>query len=190
MSTSLETAEGWPVYHTAPAAYPQARQHVVYLHGGGYINEIKRRHWGLIGELTTKAPARCVVPIYPVAPLSAADATVPALARLLRSLLEAVGPEDVTAIGDSAGAGMALAAAQVLRDGGGPRPRAMILISPWLDASVSGAEQAAIAARHALYQRARRKTPLRWTGQTRNWKPIGPVPLDPHAHEAQALMTT
>lgn len=150
VSTSLETADGWPVYHTAPAAYPQARQHVVYLHGGGYINEIKRRHWGLIAELTTKAPARCVVPIYPLAPLSTADVTVPALAGLLRSLLEAVGPEDVTVIGDSAGAGMALAAAQVLRDGGGPRPRAMILISPWLDASVSGAEQAAIAARDPL----------------------------------------
>ncbi|WP_437564524.1 transposase [Sorangium sp. So ce542] len=33
----------------------------------------------------------------------------------------------------------------------------------------------------------RRKTPLRWTGQTRNWTPVGPVTLNPHTHEAQAL---
>ncbi|WP_437733209.1 hypothetical protein [Sorangium sp. So ce1335] len=50
-----------------------------------------------------------------------------------------------------------------------------------------GRDGALLAARHALDQRARRKTPRRWTGQTRNWTPIGPVTLDPHSHEAQAL---
>ncbi|WP_433927018.1 IS3 family transposase [Sorangium cellulosum] len=50
-----------------------------------------------------------------------------------------------------------------------------------------GRDGALLAARHALYQRARRRTPLRWTGQTRNWTPIGPVTLNPHSHEAQAL---
>ncbi|KYF98712.1 hypothetical protein BE18_34735 [Sorangium cellulosum] len=53
-----------------------------------------------------------------------------------------------------------------------------------------GRDGALLAARHALYQqRARRRTPWRWTGQTRNWTRIGTVTLNPHTHEAQALTT-
>ena len=33
--------------------------------------------------------------------------------------------------------------------------------------------------RHAVYQAARDYNPQRWTGQTRNWTPIGPVTLNP-----------
>jgi putative transposase len=36
-----------------------------------------------------------------------------------------------------------------------------------------------LAARHALYQRARDSHPRRWSGRTRNWTPIGPVTLNP-----------
>ncbi|WP_436606554.1 integrase core domain-containing protein [Sorangium sp. So ce1036] len=53
-----------------------------------------------------------------------------------------------------------------------------------------GRDSALLAVRHALYQRARRRTPRRWSGQTRNWTPIGPVTLNPHTHEPQALTTT
>jgi transposase InsO family protein len=37
-----------------------------------------------------------------------------------------------------------------------------------------------LAARHAVYQRARARTPRRWTRATRNWTPIGSVSLNPH----------
>ena len=36
-----------------------------------------------------------------------------------------------------------------------------------------------LAARHALYQQAREANPRRWSGQTRNWTPIGAVTLNP-----------
>jgi transposase InsO family protein len=36
-----------------------------------------------------------------------------------------------------------------------------------------------LAARHRLYQRARGATPRRWTRNTRNWKPVGAVVLNP-----------
>jgi len=47
----------------------------------------------------------------------------------------------------SAGAGLGLAAAQWLRDSGYRQPNGLVLISPGLNASVSRAEQMAIAAR-------------------------------------------
>jgi hypothetical protein len=36
-----------------------------------------------------------------------------------------------------------------------------------------------LAARHAVYQEARQRNPQRWSGSTRNWKPVGAVTLNP-----------
>jgi len=35
------------------------------------------------------------------------------------------------------------------------------------------------ARRHELYEQTREKSPERWSGQTRNWEPIGTVLLNP-----------
>ena len=43
----------------------------------------------------------------------------------------------------------------------------------------AGEDVAILAARDALYQQAKHANPQRWSGDTRNWKPIGPVTLNP-----------
>jgi hypothetical protein len=43
----------------------------------------------------------------------------------------------------------------------------------------AGHDGPVLAARHAVYQDARQRNPQRWSGQTRNWKPIGAVTLNP-----------
>jgi acetyl esterase/lipase len=53
-------------------------------------------------------------------------------------------------IGNSAGAGLSLAAAQWLRDSGYRQPDRLVLISPGLDASMSRPEEMAIAARDPI----------------------------------------
>jgi monoterpene epsilon-lactone hydrolase len=150
VQVSLRKFAGWPVYHTAPSANPEIGNHVLFLHGGGYINEIVSGHWRFVGHLTRNAPARCVVPIFPLAPQGTATDVVPAVGNLLRELLESVGPANVSVVGNSAGAGMALAAAQWLRDSGTPQPNILVLISPWLDALVGRKEQVAIAPRDVM----------------------------------------
>lgn len=42
-----------------------------------------------------------------------------------------------------------------------------------------GEDQEVLANRHALYQQARHQHPHRWSGNTRNWQPIGAVTLNP-----------
>ncbi|WP_434782948.1 IS3 family transposase [Ferrovum myxofaciens] len=49
-----------------------------------------------------------------------------------------------------------------------------------------GEDQEILAKRHALYQTAKEKTPRRWTGQTRNWAPIGEVQLNPDRKNQKA----
>jgi monoterpene epsilon-lactone hydrolase len=141
---------GWPVYHTAPSAKRDAGNYVLFLHGGGYINEIVRAHWRIVGYLTRNARVRCVVPIYPLAPRATAKDVVPATGELLRKLLDDAAPAKVTVVGNSAGAALGLAAAQWLRDSGYRQPNGLVLISPGGDFSISRPEQVAIAARDPI----------------------------------------
>ena len=43
----------------------------------------------------------------------------------------------------------------------------------------AGEDHAILAARHALYTAAKESHPARWSGNTRNWQPIGAVTLNP-----------
>ena len=43
----------------------------------------------------------------------------------------------------------------------------------------SGDDTAILAARHALYSSAREQNPARWSGNPRNWAPVGLVTLNP-----------
>lgn len=141
---------GWPVYHTVPSARPGVRNVVVFLHGGGYINEIVRAHWRIVGNLTRNAGVRCVVPIYPLAPHATAKDVVPAMGELLRKIVEDAGSARVTVVGNSAGAALGLAAVQWLRDAGYRQPNGLVLISPGGDFSIPRAEQVVIAARDPI----------------------------------------
>nr|WP_319799941.1 alpha/beta fold hydrolase [Mesorhizobium sp. PAMC28654] len=150
VAVSRKDAAGWPMYQTAPSAGPDGGNIVFFLHGGGYINEIVRAHWRIIGMLSREAGVRCVVPIYPLAPRRTAGEVVPATGELLRRLLGEAGPAKVLVIGNSAGAGLGLAAAQWLRDHGHRQPNGLVLISPGVNALLDSPERKMLAARDPL----------------------------------------
>ena len=147
VEATLQGVSGWPVYHTTPSAASEMTRHVVFLHGGGYLQDIVWSHWRLVGDLTCHVPARCIVPIFPLAPGGTAKEVVPGIGNLLRELLAEVAPGRVTVVGNSAGAGLALAASQWLRDRGHRQPKALVLISPWLDAPIMQSSRPEIAPR-------------------------------------------
>ncbi|MBX6391584.1 MAG: alpha/beta hydrolase fold domain-containing protein, partial [Frankia sp.] len=128
-----------------PAAEPPAVT-VLYLHGGGYINEAQGWHWLRVGELVRAVPARFVVPVYPLAGRAVADDVVPVVADLLAELTAQAGGERLVLMGDSAGGGLALAAAMVARDRGQRQPGRIVLIAPWADLTVSHPDQPALDA--------------------------------------------
>jgi putative transposase len=47
------------------------------------------------------------------------------------------------------------------------------------EARYQGRDKAILAARHLVYERARRRNPERWSGDTRDWSPAPPVTLNP-----------
>lgn len=146
VAVGLRSFSTWPVYRTTPMARPATANLVVFLHGGGYVKEIVKAHWRFIGFLTRETGASCLVPIYPLAPQGTALDVVPTIGRLLAAVIDEADGARVTVIGNSAGGGMALAAAQWLRDNGHRQPDSLVLISPGLDATLSHRHQGALAA--------------------------------------------
>lgn len=126
---------------------------VVYLHGGSFIGEIISSQWDFVMELARASGATALVPIYTVAPHATAERTVPQMTAVLRSLIAEHGAENVSVMGDSAGAGIAMTAVQALRDSGDPLPARLVLIAPMLDATLSDPGQADIAPHDLLARR-------------------------------------
>ena len=123
---------GWTVYEISPKGKTPPRR-ALYLHGGCYVFEIALQHWIFIAKLADETNTRFLVPIYPLAPAETAGTIVPKATDLAAGLIEEVGSENTSVLGDSAGGGMALAVAMQLRDRGIPAPHSTVLISPWLD---------------------------------------------------------
>jgi monoterpene epsilon-lactone hydrolase len=122
--------------HTVAPRGRAADRAAIYLHGGAYISEIAPQHWALISRMVD-AGVRVEVPIYGLAPQHTYREAYPFLTAVYRELLADVDASAVTLAGDSAGGGLALGLAQTLEDAGLPQPRRIVLLSPWLDLTLS-----------------------------------------------------
>lgn len=122
----------WPVYRIEPRA-TDAVGCVVYVHGGGWVNEIALQHWQLAARLAADASTTVLVPIYPLIPFGTSAPTVAVVAEIITDRMQR-GP--VCVAGDSAGGQIALSTALRLRDESVTLP-ATVLISPALDLTLS-----------------------------------------------------
>jgi len=127
--------QGFPCTTVAPRNGATGRA-VVYLHGGSYTGEIAKQHWALISKLAD-AGVRVEVPLYGLAPQHTYREAYPFVTEVYRDLLAEVDASAVTIAGDSAGGGLALGFAQTLAAEGLPQPRRLVLLSPWLDLTLS-----------------------------------------------------
>lgn len=125
---------GWPVYDITPEAAGAEEQWpksvVVYVHGGGWVNEIRLQHWQLSARVARETRQRVVVPIYPLVPFGTAREVRDGVVELVRGELDA--GHEVRLTGDSAGGQIALSVALELRDHGVVLP-GTTLLSPALD---------------------------------------------------------
>ena len=127
---------------------------VLYLHGGGYVIGSVRTHRGIAGRLSRAARASVLSVDYRLAPENphpaAVDDAVAAFDFLLGGKVDA---GRAAIAGDSAGGGLTAAALIALRDAGKSLPAAGVLISPWLDLTLSGDSMDGKAAEDPMVQR-------------------------------------
>lgn len=135
-SVSFETASvaGVPGDGVRQRGNEAASTVILYLHGGGYTTGSPRTHRALTGHLAVRCRARLFVPDYRLAPEHPFPAGLEDAVTAYQGLLDdGVEPGDVVIAGDSAGGGLAVAAALRLRDLGQRLPRALVLFSPLAD---------------------------------------------------------
>lgn len=117
-----------------------ADRHLLYLHGGAYVQGSPRSHAPLAGQLAQAAGATAWLVDYRLAPEHPYPAAVDdALAAYRALLAQGVAPGRIAIAGDSAGGGLALSTTLAIRDAALPLPAALALLSPWTDLTLSGA---------------------------------------------------
>jgi acetyl esterase/lipase len=116
------------------------RKHIFYLHGGGYVYEIKSMHWAFLSKLIEALQCTITVPIYPLAPEHNYQDAFDLIAPLYLQISSETAAQDLVIMGDSAGGGMGLVLAQQLKEIELPQPGNIIVLSPALDMSMSNPE--------------------------------------------------
>jgi len=112
---------------------------ILYFFGGGYMVGTPATRRKTAGHLALAAGARVLVPNYRLAPEHPFPAAVEDAVRAYQWLLDQGGePSKIFLTGDSAGGGLAVAAAIALRDRHVPMCEGIVAISPWADLTCSG----------------------------------------------------
>lgn len=177
----------WSVRSRGTRTTPAAR--VVYFHGGGYVHPLTKDYWRLVRALTGQraSPVEVILPAYPLAPDATVDEVLPKLVRLVRSLLDEDDAPPTVLMGDSAGGALVLAVATQLRvgpDAGGPAggPARLVLLSPWLDATLDEHQVADIESSDPmLAESGLRAAGEWWAGDRQPTDPlVSPVNADLH----------
>ncbi len=135
---SFSQLGGVPVEWVTNSA-AETRGFVLYLHGGAYVTGSPRTHRGLTARLARAARVRVAVPDYRLAPEHPHPAAVDDAFAAYQGLLDqGIPPHKIILAGDSAGGGLAVALALRIKAALLPQPAGMVLLSPYVDMTLSG----------------------------------------------------
>ncbi|HUN57388.1 MAG TPA: alpha/beta hydrolase fold domain-containing protein [Candidatus Binataceae bacterium] len=136
-------------------AAPSGGGVVLYLHGGCYGMGSVESHRELMTRIAIAASMRAIGINYRLAPANPFPAAVEDASAAYRWLLEeGIEAHRIVIAGDSAGAGLAIAATIKMRDEGVALPAALVCISPWVDLAVMGESMESKAAEDPIVSRA------------------------------------
>ena len=109
---------------------------MLYFHGGSYVEQPVMQHWQFCDKVARQTGCMVAFSVYPKAPAHNYREVYDHAVTLYQELLKEYGADHIYIAGDSAGGGLVLGLAQYLKTLGLPQPKRLIMISPWLDASV------------------------------------------------------
>ncbi|PRX44594.1 acetyl esterase/lipase [Prauserella shujinwangii] len=140
VSVRCTEVRGRPCYTLEPFR-PARGKHVLYFHGGAYVHQILSDHWAFFVRLIERTGCTVTAVIYPLAPQHTCADTVPMVAAAYDEILGQVDPADQVLMGDSAGGALTLVIAESLEEAGRPQPKEVVLLSPWLDVTMTDPRQ-------------------------------------------------
>jgi epsilon-lactone hydrolase len=131
------------------------REAILFVHGGGFVNGGGSTYVGFASWVAAATGADVYLPDYRLAPEHPYPAPLDDLFAAYSAVLE-LGhePARTAIVGDSAGGALAIGTALTLPEMDVASPAAVVLFSPMLDLSLSGASIAANARRDPMISRA------------------------------------
>ena len=112
-------------------------QTVFYFHGGAYINQPNAQQTTMAARTARETGCEVILMVYPKEPVYNCETAYELCLKYYREHLASHDCGKIVFMGDSAGGGLALGLAEALRDQGDPGPEELILISPWVDLTMS-----------------------------------------------------
>ena len=111
---------------------------IIYIPGGGYVNNPLKYHWKIIDKLSSNTSAPVIMPIYLKVPNYTCEESYKAMTEFYLDVATREGVERIIIMGDSSGGGMSLSLSQLMRDEHPEvlQPDDLILIAPWMDVSM------------------------------------------------------
>lgn len=116
---------------------PANADKIIYLHGGAFISGPVLFHWQMLGRLCELTGSEIIVVLYRKSPEFPYPAQMEDLLAVYDHYLSFCKPENICLMGDSAGGGLVAATALRLRDEQRPLPSKLVLLSPWLEITLT-----------------------------------------------------
>jgi acetyl esterase/lipase len=130
---------GHAVFTLSPKT-KKSKSHILYFHGGSYVQGFVKQHWEFLSMLVQQTHCSISAPDYPLAPKFTFIDAYEMITPLYMKIISQEGAANTIFMGDSAGGGFALAFAQKMKSDNIPTPSKIILLSPWLDITLSNPE--------------------------------------------------
>jgi acetyl esterase/lipase len=133
---TLNLVLGRNLFTIRPKEYNPTKT-IIYLHGGAYIHNMAKQHWAFVAKIIDATQCQLMMPDYPLAPAHTFADSYNMLMDIYNKLIISTYPKNIILMGDSAGGGFALGLAQKIKAENLPQPAQIIMLSPWLDLSLS-----------------------------------------------------
>ena len=135
LTVTYDTVKGRRVCHIHPRS--GVSRYVLYIHGGYYTGNMQSVQYNLVKPFVEELGFGAIIPDYPLCGAYTFRDAYAMVAEVYANLVDEVGANNILLMGDSAGAGLSFGFAQWLREHNGQQPGAIILLSPWLDVTLT-----------------------------------------------------
>lgn len=131
---------GRDVFIISPLNGQASNKVILYIHGGSYVGELEKYHWTFFKDVINDTKATIIIPDYPLTPENTYIQVFKIMEPLYKNIVEGIDKKEFILMGDSAGAGLALALYQRCGNLKRRLPDKTILISPWIDVRMNNPE--------------------------------------------------
>ena len=126
-----KTCKGFPAYWLENDGDAKDSA-ILYIHGGAYANQPIPLHWRYVDKIARSTGMPLVMAVYPKAPVHQFTEAYDFLMAVYTEMLD-LGYTNITFMGDSAGATLAIGLALWLKEQNMPLPSKLVSLSPWVD---------------------------------------------------------